>query len=301
MENQTDLGRFQDSILNLANVLWPEFIAIVAAAFIAMAIQQTLKDLFPIRRYFNGIFLRGWARRRAEVIADKTQDLDSTLVDYMKRLKVPDFDSEFEIAYLNARFEDARRTLNDNGKLVSDIAKLTTEGKIAALCSLRANQLAGQIGAAAQYVFDYPHENLTLLLLLAGDAKEDDIAAVYIGGVAMASQDGSGSSIDRDGPRLPAWFDDAKSRVQFQMQRAVDSMMISLSNRWRISLRISSMMLSLAIVLVFFALSARPDFILPNTVSEVLALLLAAIAAGYLASVLHDIVIRLQGGRGRDQ
>mgnify|MGYP006969368393 FL=1 len=85
------------------------------------------------------------------------------------------------------------------------------------------------------------------------------------------------------------------------MQRAVDSMMISLSNRWRISLRISSMMLSLAIVLVFFALSARPDFILPNTVSEVLALLLAAIAAGYLASVLHDIVIRLQGGRGRDQ
>ena len=338
MELGQDLQNLHDTLNQFLLILWPEMFAIVAFAFLLTAFLQVLKDIVPIRVMFQKYFLERWTRRRAQTAAESISKAVKAEIK-IRQSGVPDINDELlrEIVKTAAKkfgmdddisneaggiseersgFDTSKTILSEwnrsqdrySADLRREIAELTTENNVRALCSLRADQLAGQLNTAAQHVTDYPQGRLRLLMLFAADAKLTDILATHFGALAAAKSASSGPrSPKKSGPVAsesePAWlaeFDDAKGRVQYHVQRAIDQLMISMGNIWSRLLRAISIILGLVVVLLFFAFGVQTDRLLPNTAGEVLVVVTIGIVSGYLASVFHDILMRLQGGRGRE-
>jgi hypothetical protein len=124
---------------HLPEVLWPLSVATIAIAFIATAFVQLLKELLPVRRWFQRSYLKGW---------------------FMERLK----EGQKQIA----SFEDAE----------DDLIRLATGGDRQAFYNLETAQLCGQMNSAAQIALAYPARHPDLLRFLAPEAKEDDLDRV---------------------------------------------------------------------------------------------------------------------------
>lgn len=323
MELGQDLQNMQGSINQLLAILWPELFVIAAFAFLLTAFLQVLKDIVPIRVMFQKFFLLRWIRRRilkaaksmpkaAENVEDTeplTEPLNEVVEIAAEKFGITKHGFGETAEVIRSETVNALISARDSkpAALRHEIAELTTENNVRALCSLRADQLAGQLTTAAQHVTDYPQGRMHLLVLFAADAKLPDILATHFGALAAAKlvDTGSKRSQTSDGApeQEPPWlaeFDDAKNRIQYHVQRAIDQLMISMGNIWSRLLRAVSVILGLAVVLLYFAFGVQTDRLLPNTAGEVLVVVTIGIASGYLASVFHDILMRLQGGRGRE-
>lgn len=327
MGAEQDLQNMQGSMNELLAILWPEIFVIVAFGFLVMAFLQVLKDVIPVKVMFNKYFLLRWIGKRMAKAAKNIKvsgaghdTISSVATRFGIRLDgAQDRDAEKGVAApllmdINKVFNlDKTHQPIEPIEMRRDVAALTTEANVRALCSLRADQLAGQLTAAAQHVVDYPQERLHLLALFAADAKPKDVLATYFGAYAAAEPAGlEGKSVDSPGapaPREtgpapePAWlgeYDDAKSRVQYHVQRAIDQLMISMNNIWYRALRVISVMLGLTVVVLYFGFGVQTDYWLPNTAGEIVVVITTGIVSGYLATVFHDILMRLQSGRGRE-
>ncbi len=116
--------------------------AAAAIGLLAMAIIQSVKDMVPVRRWYQRTFVRAW-------LAHKARD--------------------------HARHGGLKP---DAEKACADLVELATTGDADALFDLPIEQLGGQVSSAAAQALDYPARHEALVRCLAASAAAADVDAV---------------------------------------------------------------------------------------------------------------------------
>jgi len=129
----------------------PFLTAMAAIGVLSMAAIQTVKDLLPVRRWFQRRYLRQW-------LGVKTTDV---------------------------------RDAVDPAIAERDLVRLATAGDARAFYDLPIEQLCGQMSAAATVMLDFPARHRDLLTCLAAEADPEDRAALLrAAGLGRATLEG---------------------------------------------------------------------------------------------------------------
>lgn len=159
----------------------------------------------------------------------------------------------------------------------NDLVRLATAGDDEALHDLPIEQLCGQAQAAAQVVLDYPERHADLLKCLAAQADPEDITALLAG-------------LDKDGRRSPAQVE-ARTRVQHQIQRALDGLQIAAGYSWSTRLQLVSFALSFALTATGLILYSAGEIF---SATSFFKIMLVGLAGGFLAPVARDLIAALE-------
>jgi hypothetical protein len=237
-----------------AEAVWRLALTAIAIATLATAVVQLLKDLLPVRRWFQRFFLRKWFRDRSvtKSVAPTSAPTKSTAAS-----PVP--------------FEDAER----------ELIRLATGGDYNAFYDLEPAQLCGQMNSAAQAALAYPNRHSALLRFLAPEAKEEDIEIVTgttDSGAATNLTVAAGQPDDGNAPM------DARNRLAHHLQRSIDALQISMSFQWKFVVQILVYIICLGASLVIVYLVNPPA---RYSLIEVLTI---TIVAGFLSPVISDLV-----------
>jgi|SRR5579859_3565117 len=249
--------------------------AISAVGVLSMAIIQTIKDMLPVRNWFQQYFLQRWMQK-------KCRDAGNRAADWMRAAGSRWFAEETnrtDPVANSATFE----TGPDRTVAERDLFKLATDGDSDALYDLAIEQLCGQINAAAQVVLDRPSDHPDLMLCLASVADPVDIARVMF---PPAEAKAARPVDDDEARRRHDSFVDARTRVTHQVQRAIDALQITAAYRWKFLLQLCSILLSGAIAALGVWKFA------PQT--GALGVLTVGVLGGFLAPVARDLVAALQ-------
>jgi hypothetical protein len=120
---------------------------------VSMAILQTVKDLFPVRQWFQAFYLGRWAEEGA--------------IEARERFK-----------------KDISAT-----RAQTDLLILAVDGDKDAFYDLQIEQLCGQYTAAIQMVLEFPRKHLDLLGVTASKAESADIDLVLDGPTIPPTQE----------------------------------------------------------------------------------------------------------------
>lgn len=130
---------------------WSVVLALAAAGTIAMAIVQLIKELTPVRRWYQQRWIDSWIDRQfAAVVSENTGE---------------------RIAALTGTATEAKL----------QVVELSTGGLAAALYGLAADEMTVQIIQAGQITLDAPARYRTLLTVLARGITHDDLVAMLKG------------------------------------------------------------------------------------------------------------------------
>jgi hypothetical protein len=234
-------------------MLWICNVAIPLAgvALLSMALIQTAKNMFPLRRWFQSSHVERWLKNR-----------------------------------------DAKGANLPAAK--KDLVHVTTAGDAKALYALPIEQLCGQINAATQVILDYPERHSNLLQCLASESDPNDVALVNSPPVARAAiRTLMREKPDDLTPNQRDQIDEfvaARNRISHQMQRAVDSLQISIGFRWKFWMQLIAILLSAALAAAGLAVSGHPL----TSLRAIGYIILAAIFSGFLAPVTRDLVAAVE-------
>jgi hypothetical protein len=224
----------------------PFFTAVAGVGVLSMAILQTVKDLTPMRSWFQAWWIRGW-------LADKCAQSSG-----------PD----------RMQLEPASPVRAER-----DLVLLSTDGDRDALYDLAIEQLCGQMNVAAQSALDHPGRYRDLLLSLACRAEPEDVRRV----LEPPPREGPKENVPPE--RLQPYVD-ARNRVTQQIQRAIDAVQISMGFRWKFLLQVAAFVLSGAITAVGVASQRPAGWNATSIVAiAVLGGFLAPVARDLVASV----------------
>lgn len=241
------LGAFQTQTLAF-------FTAIAGVGVLSMAIIQALKDLTPIRSWFQAWWIRGWLAEKWAMTKE-----------------------------VRAALANTRTASTGDRSAEADLVLLATDGDADALYDLAIEQLCGQMNVAAQAALDNPGRYPELLFCLACRAQPADLDQVLHPPDAVRVQ----AAQEQIPPVILQNYVDARNRVTQQVQRAIDAVQISLGFRWKFWLQLASFALSALIagIGVWWADGSRTD------VASTIAI---ALLGGFLAPVARDLVASVQ-------
>ena len=149
---QADFKALTDAIAAIGNISTWQIVGVVTAAgTIAMAMLQLVKDLMPIRRWYQRQWLGKWIATHADAFNNAR-----------KRAKVS------KKALPGASAQNAETLL----------VELATGGDDRAFYELAIEQMVAQMNAAVQITLDYPKKYCDLLVVVSQGADVDDVAAV---------------------------------------------------------------------------------------------------------------------------
>ncbi len=187
-------------VQDVAGNAWPFAVTILVIAVTATAVIQMIKDLLPLRRWFQRWFVRKWLRGTA------------------------------------AELSQSQPTTPDLAQAETDLIHLATGGDTDAFYNLEVEQLCGQINAAAQIALTYAGRHQSLLCYLAPDADPADIRTVSSAPESL----GDRSQLTQEQDKSVTALLDARNRVAHHMQRAIDALQISMGFRWKLILQIAA-------------------------------------------------------------
>lgn len=225
--------------------------ALAAVGVISMAFLQTVKDMLPVRRWFQAAWVRGWLRDQAT--------------------QAPPITTAIAV---NADAAEA------------DLFRLATSGDRSALYDLAIEQVTGKMNAAAQMVLDFPWRHEHLFCCLAAQADVGDLRRLLDARPPEGGPRRELSAEDRSA------LIDARNRVTHQVQRSLDSLMISAGFRWKLYLQIASIVLSALIVWIGLMLFVREP--IEVFVRHLPLYVVITVFGGFLAPVARDLVAALQ-------
>lgn len=187
---------------------WQVVGAIAAAGTVAMAILQVVKELTPLRRYFQRWWIRGWIAARVDEFNRRRQSkgVDSTTL-----------------------------TPATAGKTEMLLIELSTGGDDRAFYELPIEQMVAQMNAAVQITLDYPKRYYDLLVIVSEGADPDDVATVI-------TSSPTGTRAKKAQPSQH--YLEARTRVSHRIQRNLDAIQISLGNRWQFCMQFTALVLS---------------------------------------------------------
>lgn len=195
----------QEGVKAVYEWAFPFATALAAVGVISMAFIQTVKDMVPLRRWFQAWWVKGWLQNQAR----------------QARL-VQGFEADPEEAE-------------------KDLIRLATSGDREALYDLPIEQVSGQMNAATQIVLDYPWHHPHLLYCLAAQASAEDVKKLV--GARPLAEKPRAQLTEEEKSRL-ADLVDPRNRVTHQVQRSLDGLQISAGFRWKLCLQIASIVLS---------------------------------------------------------
>ena len=191
---------------------WQLVAAVTAAGTIAMAFLQVIKDLTPLRRYFQWWWLSHWILAHVQSFNQNRQGKD------VDRKTLP----EVSVAAAQNR-----------------LVELATGGDSKAFYELAIEQMVAQMNAAVQITLDYPKEYCDLLVVISEGADLDDVATVIAASPTGARAKKAAPSGD---------YLEARARVSHRIQRNLDAIQISMGNRWQFWMQVTALVLSVALL-----------------------------------------------------
>jgi hypothetical protein len=249
-----------DAIQLLVDAIYGRVFAVAAAlsaiGLVSMAILQTVKDAFPVRRLFQ----RWWVRRWLAAQARRAEAAGAVA--------------------------GAATAPPEPPPAEEDLLRLATGADARAFYDLPIEQLCAQMNAAAGIVLDYPWRHGPLLHALSAGADAADLQALL--DVRPVAEKPRSQQTEEDRRRLGDILD-PRTRVGHQIQRNIDALQIAAGFRWRLTLQVAAIAVSGALVVVAFWMLGEP----PQSAYWWLYLL-GAILSGFLAPVARDLVAALQ-------
>jgi len=183
--------------------------ALAIAGTIAMAILQILKELTPLRRWYQHAWLTRWFHGRA---ARFTAAADTAEPGTVPRLRPVD--------------AVAAQT---------GLVELATGGEVDAFYDLTIEQLVAQMNAAAQVALEYPAAHFPLLAVLSQGAAVADVMRVL--------DDAMRKPTPNQEPDMGA-----RNRVGHRIQRNLDGIQIALGSRWKFWMQAAAIALTVGLV-----------------------------------------------------
>ena len=245
---QDDLTVLMAAIGKIANIsAWQFVAAITAAGTIAMAMLQLVKDLTPLRRWYQRNWLRKWISAHVD-------------------------------AFNHARKGKKNLPEVSDAKAEALLVNLATGGDDLAFYELAAEQMVAQMNAAAQITLDYPKKYCDLLVVVSEGADIDDVATVV-------SQSPEGSRSRKASPS-PDYLE-ARTRVNHRIQRNLDAVQISLGSQWRFWMQSTAIVLSILLleIGVVLASGVRPSTMLLAVPVGILGGYLAPVARDLISAL----------------
>lgn len=257
-------GVLQNGIAAASQSIAAYVTAMAGVGTLSMALIQAIKDMFPVRRFYQRWWMRKHLRTLAGVCAKNGLFIPSApdASDQSARTRSESVDPEI-----------AERQL----------IELATAGQAAALYDLQIEQLCGQITAASQIAMDYPHRYAHLVLCLGAQADAKDFARVF----QESPQYGERSAAET------AIFVDARNRIAHQVQRATDAIQIACGFQWKWILQLCAIVLS-GLIALWAYMWADPTH---SASGRLFVFVSAGILGGFLAPVARDLVAALQALR----
>ena len=262
---QIDLSGINKLLASIEAHLLPIMLSATAIGTLSMALIQTLKDMFPLREIFHKANIKQW-------ITDQRKPVDNHIgyfQKYNEKIQSPDQKKILPEMLFSATDQDLVK---------KDLLKLTVNGNEGALYALPIEQLCGQINSASQICLDYPSLHSSLLLTLAANTSSADLFKVMFPDRSLN---------ERSSAEDKKEYTDARNRVAHQIQRAIDSIQISIGYKWELWLKIGSIVVS----------SVIAGIGLLATNQNIFLVIPLAILGGFLAPVARDLVVALQSLR----
>jgi hypothetical protein len=195
-----------EQFLNNLNTSAGAFLAaLTAVSVVSMALIQTVKDVFPLRRAFQRSRMQHWLSAGAR----------------------------------DAKVPDGQAVSPATAEL--DLISLSVDGDECAFYDLDIDQLCGQFNAALQVVIDYPARHQDLLRIVASEADPADVETLIEASRSPFTRATSDASASDD---AAAHYADARTRVTHQMQRAIDGFQIATGFRWKWWMQLASFAVS---------------------------------------------------------
>ncbi len=174
-----------------------------------------------------------------------------------------------------------------------ELIQLAAAGDSYALFGLTIEKLAGQISLAANTVIESPKRYKDLLALMANGADPSDLEILdkTEGETLNADAPGDDDTARAENAKVRVHFADARSRVSHQIQRNIDSLQLSATQRWTRfnqgwSLVISCLIGTLPVLLKHYLPS---NLGLLTTARLLLTSLVLSFVGGLLAPILRDL------------
>jgi hypothetical protein len=237
-------------------------LAVIGTA--TMALIQAVKDVTPMRNWYQRWRLRRWL---AEGI-DEARERHASLV--AKSNGAPSTSGPADSLNLD--------------DVEADLVRLAVDGDRDALYDLAIEQLCGQVNAGLQLVIDYPTAHRALLLVAGSQANTEDLTV-------LLEADRTQFDPRNDDPeqvRARQEFADARNQVSHQLQRAVDGFQIAASYRWKWILQLLSFAVSAILAAAALSLGS------PAAQYRTATVVFTAILAGFLAPVARDLTAAIQ-------
>lgn len=231
---------------------------------LSMALIQTAKNMLPLRRWFQRSRVEHWLRDRA------------------------------------SRFNNTKPAHPlDLSAAKKDLVHLATAGDSDAFYDLPIEQLCGQLNSSTQVILDYPALHWDLLCCLASEANPQDLTALDSSDKAKVDarkalfRKPAAELVNTERDQLDEYVA-ARNRVSHQIQRAVDSLQISVGFRWKFWMQLASILLS-AVVGVAAVIIGTHHFRANLSFEHKLGLIvLTAVLSGFLAPVARDLVAAIE-------
>jgi hypothetical protein len=225
--------------------------ALVAIGTFAMALIQTLKDLFPLRRWFQKNWIMVWLEKRAK--------------------DGPDLPAGGR--------PDAK-------KAEADLVRLATSNDAKAFYDLPVEQLCGQMNAALQVALDDPGAHQDLIWCFGYLSASADLNALVQPPVFLRKLR---SEMHDDERKATDDFVCIRNRIAHDVQRSIDGVQIAAGFRWQWYLHIASIVLCGVIsyigLLRYFKENSRSQDVLMLVTMSVLAGFVAPVARDLIAGV----------------
>ena len=250
-------GAIETLIRRVYDLAVPFLTAVASVGVLSMALIQTAKDMFPLRRWFQRNWVKGWLAGKAKYFESRASRLP------LKGLEHPEY-------------------------IERDLIRLSTDGDDKAFYDLQIEQLCGQMNAAAQVAIDYAQDYPDLLKTLACRAKLEDIR-LLLDPPPSAKQPPSKTADPESKAEFNAYID-ARNRVTHQIQRAIDALQVSAGFRWKWYLQLASIVLSGIIA----GIGVWRFGHFQDPLKQTLTTFGVAALGGFLAPVARDLVASLQ-------
>ncbi len=273
--------------------LWPEILLVVWISLVTMAILQLVKDLTPFRRRFQRKYFKDW-------FDDRNPPKDVT--PYRRWLHIIPLKKWFD---LKTKEDSNSKTKT----LFEELIELAAPRGDKFLFALPIEQFVGQINTAAHVVFEQREIplHLKLLKVFANRIDSEEIEDLK----SESEMESKKIEIEMESDNLLSEMKrkkieletlereqlNLKMRINHQIQRNMDIMMILIGKKWRFRLRLWSMAISSFLVWIHAFLFAQKTDNLIDSREEILTWIMIIIVPGYLAPVFHDIFVGFQGGR----
>jgi hypothetical protein len=232
-------------------------IPLAAIGTISMAFLQTLKNVLPLRKWYQQRHFYSWIDRVAAGIPE----------------------------CLTVRPDGAPIALVDP-KL--DLVNLAASGDAAALYNLASDELFTQIRGVTPVILDYPQKHELLLYCFVSQASVDDIKEVLNPPDPEVLAKLPHAHTEAEKAQIKA-FVAAKTRLGAQMRCTIDALKASMDFRWKRYLQLASLLLSAFLGVIVLHMNDQA-----GAYPSIAATIIFAVISGFLAPVARDLVSTIE-------